>query len=508
MILSKDKLADDQAPLLALRGIGKRFGVVAALDHVDFELRAGEIHALLGENGAGKSTLIKILGGIHAPDAGSIYVDGQLVTIGSVSAADRLGIRVIHQELTLAPNLSVAENIYLGREPSRFGFLSRQNLRQQAQTLLRELGLAESLPLDAAVSSLSTAQQQLVEIARALSKRARILVLDEPTASLSQAETEMLFARLLQLRQQGVGLIYISHRLEEIKRLADRVTVLRDGRWVGTQELGSLDQRELIRWMVGREMQNHYPRPTTTPGDVVLRVEGLWASRVHGVSFELRRGEILGLAGLVGAGRTDLARALFGLNPITDGAIFVDGRAITVRSPAQARRHGLVMVSEDRRRDGIIAHRSVAFNAALPWTPQWLRSCWPDYQRRNAIVQRVVRDFAVRVNDVNVPLGTLSGGNQQKVVVGRWMEQPPRVLILDEPTRGVDVGAREDMFRTIHRAAEQGLAVLLISSDLPEVLHLSHRIGVYRDGHIVKIMPAAEATPEGVMTILTSSSSP
>jgi len=497
-----------QPPLLALRGIGKRFGGFAALDQVDFELRAGEIHALLGENGAGKSTLIKILGGIHAPDAGSILIDGQPVTVGSVSAADRLGIRVIHQELTLAPNLSVAENIYLGREPGRFGFLSRWNLRKQAATLLRELGLADSLPVDAVVSSLSTAQQQLVEIARALSARARILVLDEPTASLSQAETEMLFARLLQLRQQGVGLIYISHRLEEIKRLADRVTVLRDGRRVGTQDLGSLDSRELIRWMVGREMQDHYPRPTTTPGEVVLRVEGLRASRVHGVSLELRRGEILGLAGLVGAGRTDLARALFGMNPITDGVIYMEGRAITVRSPAEARRHGLVMVSEDRRRDGIIAHRSVAFNAALPWTAQWLPGCWPNYPRRDAIVQRVVRDFAVRVNDVNAAMATLSGGNQQKVVVGRWMEQPPRVLILDEPTRGVDVGAREDMFRTIHRLAEQGLAVLLISSDLPEVLHLSHRVGVYRDGRIVKMMPAAEATPEAVMTILTGGSTP
>jgi ABC-type sugar transport system ATPase subunit len=491
------------AGFLTLRGIVKRFGGVTALAGVNFELRAGEIHALLGENGAGKSTLIKILGGIHRPDAGEILVEGRAVEIRDVQDADRLGIRLIHQELSLAPNLSVAENIFLGCEPARFGFLRRRQLFADAQALIAELGLPEIGSVETRVADLSVARQQLVEIARALSKRARILILDEPTASLSDTETEALFAKLRGLSQQGVGIIYISHRLEEIRRLAHRITVLRDGRSVGTQATAELNQNELIRLMVGRDLKSHYPRPPWKPGGTALTARNLRNAHVHGVSFELRYGEILGFAGLVGAGRTELARALFGIDPLHEGEILVEGKPATLRSPSDARAAGLALVPEDRKREGLVLTGSVAFNLALPWTRDWIRGCVPDHPRRDGIVSRAVQSLGIRLADPEQSIESLSGGNQQKVVVGKWMERPPRILILDEPTRGVDVGAREEMFAIIHRMVEQGMAVILISSDLPEVMNLSHRLALYRDGRIVREIAAQDITPEEVMAELT-----
>ena len=491
------------AALLSLRGISKRFDGVTALEGVDFELRAGEIHALLGENGAGKSTLIKILGGIHQPDAGEIHVDGQPTTIRTVSEADDLGIRLIHQELSLAPNLSIAENLFLGREPARFGFLDRRKLFSDAQALIVELGLPEISAVETRVADLSVAQQQMVEIARALSCRARMLILDEPTASLSEAETEALFLKLKRLSSQGVGIIYISHRLEEIQRLAHRITVLRDGRSVGTQASTSLNQSELIRLMVGRDLKSHYPRPPWKPGNIALTARHLRNEKVRDVSFELRDGEILGFAGLVGAGRTELARALFGIDPLDSGDILVAGKPVAIKSPEDALRAGLALVPEDRKRQGLVMTGSVAYNLALPWAHEWIRGCFPNLQRRSEIVSRAVEDFGIKTSDPEQAISSLSGGNQQKVVVGRWMEHPPGILILDEPTRGVDVGAREEMFAILHRMVEQGMAVILISSDLPEVMNLSHRIALYRDGRIVREVAAQEITPEEVMTELT-----
>ena len=489
--------------LIELRGIGKRFGGVTALESVDFELRAGEIHALLGENGAGKSTLIKILGGIHRPDVGQVLLDGQVVDIREVSVADRLGIRLIHQELSLAPNLSVAENIFLGREPGRMGFLDRRQLFANARAVIAELGLPEIGAVETRVANLSVAQQQMVEIARALSTRARILVLDEPTASLSEAETEALFIKLRGLSSQGVGIIYISHRLEEIQRLAHRITVLRDGRSVGTQATAALNQGALIRLMVGRDLKAHYPRPPWKPGAVALTVRNLRNAQVRDVSFELRYGEILGFAGLVGAGRTELARALFGLDPLHGGEILVDGKTASIRCPGDAMTVGLALVPEDRKRQGLVLTGSVGYNLALPWAHEWIRGCFPNPQRRRGIVSRAVQSFGIKTSDPEQSIGSLSGGNQQKVVVGKWMEHPPRILILDEPTRGVDVGAREEMFNIIHRMVEQGMAVMLISSDLPEVMNLSHRLALYRNGRIVREVAAQEITPEEVMTELT-----
>ncbi len=495
------------APLLALRGVTKRFEGVTALDGVDFELRSGEIHALLGENGAGKSTLIKVLGGIHVPEAGRIWFEGQPAAIRSVADANRYGIRIIHQELSLAPNLTVAENIYLGREPHRAGWLLRGKMHDQARRLVLSLGLEEIADVEARVGELSVAHQQLVEIARALSCQARVLVLDEPTSALSEAEIDVLFAALHRLRAQGVGIIYISHRLEEVLRLADRITVLRDGRCMGTQAACRLDQRQLVRWMVGRDIVEHYPRPDCRPGAVALEVCDLWGPKTFGASFCVRYGEVLGLAGLVGSGRTELARLLFGVDRMDRGQVRVEGQPVRLRTPQDALRAGIVLVPEDRKGQGLVMIQSVAFNLALPWVEQWIRGCWPDRARRQAIVRRAIGAFSIRVADPEQGVGSLSGGNQQKVLVARWMERPPRVLILDEPTRGIDVGAREEMFRLLGRLVGQGLAVVLISSDLSEVLHLAHRVALVRDGRILDILPAEGLTPETVLARLSGAAS-
>jgi ABC-type sugar transport system ATPase subunit len=493
------------APLLQLEDIRKSFGGVHALKGVSFDLRAGEIHALLGENGAGKSTLIKVLGGIHIPEIGQILIDGKPAVIRGVGDADECGVRIIHQELSLAPNLSVAENIYLGRESATFGILDRKTMFRQAGELVEQLGLNEIADVRADVSGLCVAHQQLVEIARALSSRARILVLDEPTSSLSDAETEALFETLDRLRSEGVGIIYISHRLEEIIRLADRITVLRDGESVGTQPRGDLGRDQLISWMVGRDISDHFHRPPASSGEVVLEVKGLHSGQVNDVSFDLRKGEVLGFAGLVGAGRSELAKTIFGLEPGVTGKILVEGRTVGIRGPRDALDAGIVLVPEDRKAEGLVMNHSVAFNAALPWVADWIKGIFPDLRKRSSIVDRMIGDFRVRVSDPELPVETLSGGNQQKVLVGRWMEHRPKVIILDEPTRGVDVGAREEIFTLIGRLVQEGMAVMLISSDLEEVLGISHRIAVYKDHSIHRIGNVNEFTAESIMRDLTGS---
>lgn len=494
-------------PLLRLEGITKRFGNITALDQVSLEIQPGEIHTLLGENGAGKSTLIKILGGIHQPDAGTLWADNEQISLRNVAAADRYKIRLIHQELSLAPNLTIAENIFLGREPGTLGFLHKREMNRRAQALIQELGLTEIRNVTATVAALSTAQQQLVEIARALSQEARVLILDEPTSSLSELEVEALFQTLRRLRDQGVGIIYISHRMEEIMRLSDRITVLRDGKSVGTAPASEVDPQTLIRWMVGRDIQEHFPRPPYQPGDIALKVSQLNNQHVHDISFEVRYGEVLGLSGLVGAGRTELARALFGIDRIDGGTIEIDGTAVRIRSPSDALRHRLVLVPEDRKQQGLIVEQSVAFNIALPWLKEWIHGCAFHYETRNQMVERTVQRFGVRLSNPEQPVRDLSGGNQQKVLVGRWMEHPPKILILDEPTRGIDVGAREDLYRIIGELVSQGMALILISSDLDEVMNISHRIGTFREGRLTGVYPAESVSAEEVMHQLTGGSS-
>ncbi len=493
----------DIPPLLELRGVGKHFGGVRALDGVDFTLRPGEVHALLGVNGAGKSTLIKVLGGIHRPDAGEVHIDGVQADLRDVADADRAGIRLIHQETALAPNLSIAENLFLGREPTRRGLLDRRRMTADGEALRDGLGMPELGDVPARVGGLTVARKQLVEIARALSCKAHALILDEPTAALSEHEARALHDRLRTLRAQGVGIIYISHRLEEVGRIADRVTLLRDGRTVGTRPASGFDPGELIRLMVGRDLEERYPRPPHRPGPVALRVTDLHAPGVRGVGLEIHSGEILGMAGLIGAGRTALARALFGIDPPTSGRIEVAGREVAIRSPADALAAGLALVPEDRQREGLIATESVGLNLALPWVREWNRGPFVDRRSRDAIVGRAVMGLGIRCAGPDQRVALLSGGNQQKVVVGKWLEHPPEVLILDEPTRGVDVCARDEMFALLHRLMERGLAVLLISSDLPEVMGLSHRLALYRDGRIVREMASEAADPEDVMAELT-----
>jgi ABC-type sugar transport system ATPase subunit len=490
-------------PLLSLHAVTKRFSGVTALDGVDFELRRGEVHALLGENGAGKSTLIKVLGGIHIPESGTIASDGQPVRIRSVADADRLGIRIIHQELSLATNLSVAENIYLGREPQRWGWLMRGTMQRDAAALVESLGMHEIRNVGRTVATLSVAQQQLVEIARALSAQARVLVLDEPTSSLSEAETEALFATLRRLRDQGTGIIYISHRLEEIARLADRITVLRDGRSIGTQSAAQLNQRELVRWMVGRDIVEHFRRPVEKRGKVALEVRNLVGPKTRDVSFTLHYGEVLGLAGLVGSGRSELARALFGIDPPQRGEILVDGRPVRIACPRDALESGIVLVPEDRKREGLVLMQSLGFNLALPWLREWIVGCFPRPRTRRGIVDRAIGGFGIRATGPEQTVGSLSGGNQQKALVARWMERRPKILILDEPTRGIDVGAREEMFAILESLVESGMAILWISSDLAEVMNTSHRLALVLDGRIVRTVAAGQVTPEEVMAQLT-----
>jgi ABC-type sugar transport system ATPase subunit len=493
----------NKTELLTFHGVTKRFGGVTALDNVDFDLRRGEIHALLGENGAGKSTLIKILGGIHAPNSGTIRIEGEQARIHSVADANRHGVRIIHQELSLVPNLSIAENIYLGREPQGLAGLRRRKMVADAQALIANLGLYEIRSAGIIVSELSVAHQQLVEIARALSCQARILVLDEPTSSLSEAETEALFVTLRRLRSQGVGIIYISHRLEEVMRLADRITVLRDGRLVGTQFRQKLGQRELIRWMVGHDIKDHFHRPASRAGQVALKVHELSSPTVHRVSFELRYGEVLGLAGLVGSGRTELARALFGIDPVQEGELWIDGQPVSIKNPRDALDKGIVLVPEDRKQQGLVMFQSVGFNLALPWLKYWISGCFPSWRKRREIIDRAIKGFSIKAADTEQSIDNLSGGNQQKALVGRWMERRPKILILDEPTRGVDIGAREEMFAIIGSLVESGMAVLFISSELAEVLNTSHRIALYRDGRILSTIMAKDITEEEIMEQLT-----
>ena len=477
-------------PLLTLRRVAKNFGGVRALRGVDFELQAGEVHALLGENGAGKSTLIKVATGAHAPDAGEITVAGRTLAALNPALAQQLGLACIYQQPALFPDLSVAENIGLRLEHAgaarRIDWAGR---RRRAADLLARVGAA--IAPDAEVGALSMPEQQLVEIACAIGVGARIVIMDEPTASLTRQEQEQLFRIVRELRRDGVGVVYISHRLEEIFALADRVTVLRDGESVGTHPVAGMTEAALIKLMVGREVAQLYPPAEGAPGGVVLALRdvGCAPGGVHGISLELRAGEILGLAGLVGAGRTELARILFGLTPADTGEIRLDGKAVVLGSPGDAIARGIAYVPEDRRRHGVILELPVAQNMTMAVHERLFPGSWLRSGTERSLALDYIRDLAVKCAGPDAPAGSLSGGNQQKVSLARWLAAKPRVLILDEPTQGVDVGAKSEIHRIIRRLARDGLAVLMISSDLPEVLGMSDRIGVMRGGTLVATLP-------------------
>ncbi len=487
------------APVLQLTAIAKSFGAVRALKGVSFDLQPGEVHALLGENGAGKSTLIKIVTGAHRPDAGRIEISGQTIDHLTPASARKLGIACIYQQPALFPDLAVAENIALRLEPAApFRRVDWSQRRSRAGELLKQIGAA--IDPEAEVRHLSMPEQQLVEIACALGAGARIVIMDEPTASLTQKEQHLLFGVVRNLRAANVGVIYISHRLEEIFALADRVTVLRDGESVGTNRVDDISESQLIKLMVGREVSQIYPPAESAPGDVVLSLKNVScaAGGVHNITLDVRAGEVVGLSGLVGAGRTELACVLFGITPADAGEIVLNGQRVIISSPPEAIAHGIAYVPEDRRRHGVILDLPVAANITMAMHRRIFPGGWLRFDAERALALDYIRDLAIKTSGPEAPGGSLSGGNQQKVALARWLATKPKLLILDEPTQGVDVGAKGEIHKIIRRLAREGLAVLMISSDLPEILGMSDRIAVMRSGTITAMLPG-QSTAHDVM---------
>jgi len=487
-------------PLLELRAIDKSFPGVQALRAATIEVRSGEIHALVGENGAGKSTLIKVAMGAHAPDAGEILLRGEPTRVRHPRDALRHGIAAIYQEFNLVPALSVRENLFLGREGGWFRVLRAREEDRRAKEILARLGA--DFAVDTPVSALSIAQQQLVEIARALLADAQLLIMDEPTAPLTPREVERLFAILDDLRRAGRGILFISHRLEEVLRIADRITVMRDGITLGTWPRAEHTRESLIEKMVGRPLAQEFPPRKRTPGPPLLAIENLHGGRVRGVSLEVRRGEVLGIAGLVGAGRTDLARMIFGADPKSGGIVRLEGSALDIASPRAAVRHGIGLLTEDRKRQGLVLGLSARENFALPNLSHWTRWSWVRESEERLAFARYVDRLAIRLASSEQAAQHLSGGNQQKLLIARWLENDARVLLFDEPTRGIDVGAKVEMYRLIDELAARGKAIMMISSELPEILGMSDRIVVMRDGRVTgTIDDVAAATQEQVLAL-------
>jgi len=492
-------------PLLEIRGVSKSFPGVRALTQVDLRLYPGEVLALLGENGAGKSTLMKILAGIQQPDAGEILIDGRAVRFDSVRSASQLGIALIHQELNLADNLDVGANIFLGREPCRWpGIVRRTEIDRQSAEVIRQVGLR--LSPRTLVGTLPIGKQQMVEIAKALSQHARILIMDEPTSSLSAAESEALFRVVKDLRTQGVSIVYISHRLGEVAELADRVAVLRDGRNAGELARHEIDHDRMVRLMVGRDISQFYARQAHPAGEATLEVRNLTtpAFPQHQLSFHVRSGEIVGVAGLVGAGRTELLRVLFGVDDALGGQIRVAGQTVRFHSPADAIRAGVALVPEDRKQAGLIVEMSVRQNLSLAGLRrhQWTAGVLNQRQERQ-IAAEMIRQLNIKTPHDNQIVRYLSGGNQQKVVLGKWLSLKPRVLLLDEPTRGIDVGAKEEIYRLMERLAADGVAILFVSSEMEEILGMSDRTLVMHEGRIGGELSRDQLNEEAVMQLAT-----
>jgi ribose transport system ATP-binding protein len=492
------------SPLLEMRSITKRFPGVTALDGVDFELERGEVHVILGENGAGKSTLIKMLSGAYQPDEGEILFEGEPVRIPSAAVAQGLGISTIYQEFNLVPQLTVAENVFLGRQPRRLGIVDRRRMREEARRLLERIKVR--VDPDAQVSALGVAQRQMVEIAKALSLEARVLIMDEPTASLSGQEVQRLFEIVRGLEQEEVGVIFISHHLEEVTEIGDRVTVLRDGKLVG-QVPATTDHSELVRMMVGRSIEDQFPRRRPEIGDILLEVRDLSREGVlEDVSLRVRAGEVVGIAGIVGAGRTELARAIFGVDPVESGEVWVEGRRMERFDPREAKNRGIGFITEDRQGQGIVPPLSVAENLVLASLDKSTRVGLVNGGEQRSRAQKMIEELNIRTPGPEQKVRYLSGGNQQKTVIGKWLLADSRVLIMDEPTRGIDVGAKVEIYELMNELTEQGAGILMISSDLPEVLGMSDRILVMAGGRITGELSGEEASQEKVMTLATQGS--
>jgi ribose transport system ATP-binding protein len=490
-------------PLLTMRGIVKRYPGVLALDHVDFTLLPGEVHCLVGENGAGKSTLMKVLAGALRKDEGEIRIEGHEVEILSPLEAQKLGIGIIYQDFKLVPGLSVAENIMLGNEPTvgPTPFLDRHAMKEAAMASLAQLG--ESIDTAALISDLSVAKKQMVEIAKALSRRVRMLAMDEPTAPLTDHETAILFNVIRRLKAEGVGIIYISHRLEEVFAIGDRVTVLRDGKAVNSAPLKDVDRRTLIRWMVGRDLENEYPKAQLQRGEALLQLEHINGGRLRDIGLTLYRGEVLGLAGLVGAGRTELARVLFGADPKTGGRIVLEGREVAPRTPHDAIACGIGLLTEDRNQYGLVMQMNIRENISLSNLRDVMSGPFVDRSKERAVARRFADDLRIKTPDLEASVDTLSGGNRQKVILARWLNTRAKVLIFDEPTAGIDVGVKYEIYLLINRLAQDGIGVVVISSDLPELLGICDRIAVMCEGAVTGVLERHEATQEKVMELAT-----
>ena len=491
----------DSNLLLDLQGIDKSFPGVQALADVNFQLRPGEVHALLGENGAGKSTLIKVLGGAHRPDAGEIRSAGDLLEIDSPRGALRAGIAVIYQEFNLVPALSARENIFLGQERTTAGFVHQRDERLRAQQLLQRVGVGIDANLPC--RQLSVARQQVVEIVKALSLEAKIIVMDEPSAALTPQEVDHLFEVIRDLRQQGIGVIYVSHRLSEIFEIADRVTVLRDGRLVATREIADVDRDSLIEMMVGRRLEHEFPDRQVARGEARLVVKNLRrGDAVRDVSLEVRRGEVLGITGLVGAGRTELARLIFAADRPDAGEIHLDGRLLSLRRPRDAIRARICLLTEDRKAEGLVLNQSVVANFGLPNLSRFAKLGFVNQRRERAALDGHARSLQIKFTGPQQIAKNLSGGNQQKVVLAKWLERNCEVVIFDEPTRGIDVGAKYEIYQLINELAAAGKAIIIISSELPEVLGMSDRILVMHDGRVTgEIVDGPNATQEQIMKL-------
>jgi ribose transport system ATP-binding protein len=487
---------------LKITNVHKAFGATKALRGVSFVVQPGEVHALIGENGAGKSTLMKILSGAHAPDAGSLELDGAPFQPRDPLRAREAGVAMIYQELILAPHLTVEENILLGREPSNFGIIDRHERREMARRALVELG--HSFPLDAPVSRLTIADQQLVEIARALVTEPKVLIMDEPTSSLTQVDTQNLFRVIRQLKQRGVSVIYISHFLEECQEIADRFTVLRDGESVATGEMADASMETIIHQMVGRELEDVYPPHARTPGDIIFDVHQLAGdTKPAEVTLELRRGEVLGIAGLVGAGRTEMLRAVFGLDRVRQGKVFYLKHDLTERPARASWELGIGLVSENRKEEGLMLGRSLADNFSLTHFRPFSSFGWISRRRQNAGTAALMKRLDVRARDPEQLIGELSGGNQQKVAIGRLLHHDADVLLLDEPTRGIDVGSKQQIYHIMNELAAQGKAVIFVSSYLPELIGVCDRIGVMCRGVLSAIRPTREWTEHEIIAAAT-----
>ncbi|MCL2034820.1 MAG: sugar ABC transporter ATP-binding protein [Oscillospiraceae bacterium] len=490
----------NEKAILEMKNISKSFPGVKALQDICFELRPGEVHALLGENGAGKSTLIKALGGIYQADAGEIFIDGKKANINGVRAAQEHGISIIHQELVLVPHMTVAENIFLGREHGRGFIIDRNEMVRKAQELLS----AHDINIDAAmlVGKLTIAQQQMVEIIKAISFNSRILVMDEPTSSISDKEVDQLFETMRGLTEKGVGIIYISHKMSELDQICDRVTVLRDGQYVGTLNVSETSKDQLIALMVGRELVNYYTRDYLEPGKVVLKCENIADNdTVKGVSFELREGQIIGMAGLVGAGRSETAKCIFGLTKNYTGDIYIDGEKARIKTPMDAMRYGIALIPEDRKREGLYKVQSVKFNSTIEVLSQFIKGIFVNQLKEYEITRKYIDMMSTKTPSQLQIIGNLSGGNQQKVMIGRWLATNPKILILDEPTRGVDVGAKSEIYAIMNQLVKEGMAIIMISSELPEIINMSDKIYVMRNGQITGCLDHTEAVQERIMEL-------